>query len=61
VWDSTAMESIFSSRKPKRIARDVYHIPGQARIEVSNYIKRFYRRGTATGPSPTSARWSSNS
>lgn len=42
VWDSTAMESFFSSLKTERTARKVYRRRGQARSDVFNHIEYFY-------------------
>jgi putative transposase len=42
VWDTSAMESFFSSLKTERTARKVYRTPGQARTDVFDYIERFY-------------------
>lgn len=50
VWDSSAMESFFSSLKTERTARTVYRTREQARADVLDYIERFYN--------PTRRRWS---
>lgn len=42
VWDNSAMESLFSSRKTERIARKVCRSREQARADVFDYIERFY-------------------
>lgn len=42
VWDNSAMESFFSSMKTERIARKVYRSREQARVDVFDYIERFY-------------------
>ena len=42
VWDNTAMESFFSSLKTECTAGKVYRIRDQARVDVFEYIERFY-------------------
>jgi putative transposase len=42
VWDNAAMESFFSSLKTERIARKVYRTRNDARVDVFDYIERFY-------------------
>jgi len=42
VWDNAAMESFFSSLKIERTAGKVYRTRDQARIDVFEYIERFY-------------------
>jgi putative transposase len=42
VWDNAAMESFFSSLKTERTARKVYRSRDQARVDVFDYIERFY-------------------
>ncbi len=42
VWDNAAMESFFSSLKAERLARKIYRTRDAARVEVSDYIARFY-------------------
>ncbi len=42
VWDNSAMESFFSSLKTEKTARKVYRTRDQARVDVFEYIERFY-------------------
>ncbi len=42
VWDNAAMESFFSSLKTEPIASKVYRTRDAARIDVFDYIERFY-------------------
>ena len=42
VWDNAAMESFFSSLKTERTARKVYRTRAQAKVDVFDYIERFY-------------------
>ena len=42
VWDTSAMESFFSSLKTERTARKVYRTRDEARADVFDYIERFY-------------------
>lgn len=42
VWDNAAMESFFSSLKTERTARKVYRTRDEARVDVFDYIERFY-------------------
>ena len=42
VWDNAAMESFFSSLKTERTARKAYRTRDDARIDVFDYIERFY-------------------
>ena len=42
VWDNSAMESFFSSLKTERTARKVYRTREQARVDVFDYVERFY-------------------
>lgn len=42
VWDNSAMESFFSSMKTERITTRVYRGREQARVDVFDYIERFY-------------------
>ena len=42
VWDTSAMESFFSSLKTERTARQVYRTRDEARADVFDYIERFY-------------------
>jgi putative transposase len=42
VWDNAAMESFFSSLKTERTARKVYRTRDAARVDVFDYIERFY-------------------
>ncbi|MGY6644050.1 MAG: IS3 family transposase [Salinarimonas sp.] len=42
VWDNAAMESFFSSLKTERTARKVYRTRDDARVDVFDYIERFY-------------------
>jgi putative transposase len=42
VWDNAAMESFFSSLKTERIARKVYRTRDEAKLDVFDYIERFY-------------------
>jgi putative transposase len=42
VWDNAAMESFFSSLKTERTARKVYRTRDEARVDVFEYIERFY-------------------
>lgn len=42
VWDNSAMESFFSSLKTERTARTTYRTRNEARVDVFDYIERFY-------------------
>jgi putative transposase len=42
VWDNAAMESFFSSLKTERIGSKVYRTRDAARVDVFDYIERFY-------------------
>ena len=42
VWDSSAMESFFSSLKVERVDRKRYRTRDEARADVFDYIERFY-------------------
>lgn len=42
VWDDAAMESFFSSLKTERTACKVYRTRDAARVDVFDYIERFY-------------------
>ncbi|WP_415836550.1 IS3 family transposase, partial [Palleronia rufa] len=42
VWDTSAMESFFSSLKSERTARKVYRTRNAARADIFDYIERFY-------------------
>jgi len=42
VWDNSAMENFFSSLKTERTSRKVYRTRAQARLDVFDYIERFY-------------------
>ena len=42
VWDNAAMESFFSSLKTERIGKKVYRTRDAARVDVFDYIERFY-------------------
>lgn len=42
VWDNAAMESFFSSLKTERVRRRTYRTRKQARVDVFDYIERFY-------------------
>src|ERR1700733_1227283 len=42
VWDNAAMESFFSSLKTERIGKKVYRSRDAARVDVFDYIERFY-------------------
>lgn len=42
VWDNAAMESFFSSLKTERVRRKTYRTRKQARVDVFDYIERFY-------------------
>jgi putative transposase len=42
VWDNAAMESFFSSLKTERIRGKVYRTRDAARVDVFDYIERFY-------------------
>ena len=56
VWDNAAMESLLSSFKTERTAREVYRTRDQARADVFDHIERFYnpwrRHSTIRYPSP---------
>ena len=60
VWDNAAMESLFSSPKTARTARKVYRTRDNARVDVFDYIERFYnprrRHSTLGYMSPSSSR-----
>lgn len=42
VWDNAAMESFFSSLKTERIGKTAYRTRDEARVDVFDYIERFY-------------------
>jgi hypothetical protein len=42
VWDNAAMESFFSSLKTERTGRKTYRTRDEARVDVFDYIERFY-------------------
>ena len=42
VWDNAAMESFFSSLKTERVGKKVYRTRDAARLDVFDYIERFY-------------------
>jgi putative transposase len=42
VWDNAAMESFFSTLKTERTARRVYRTRNDARVDIFDYIERFY-------------------
>jgi hypothetical protein len=42
VWDNAAMESFFSSLKTERVERKTYRPRDEARVDVFDYIERFY-------------------
>src|SRR3979490_2090992 len=42
VWENAAMESFFSSLKTERTARKVYRTRDEAKVDVFDYIERFY-------------------
>lgn len=42
VWDNSVMESFFSSLKIERVARKTYPTRDAARIDIFDYIERFY-------------------
>lgn len=42
VWDHSAMESFFSSLKTEKTTNKVYRTRDQARVDVFDYIERFY-------------------
>lgn len=42
VWDNAAMESFFSSLKTERVRQRTYRTRKQARVDVFDYIERFY-------------------
>ena len=42
VWDNAAMESFFSSLKTERVGKKVYRTRDDARVDVFDYIERFY-------------------
>ena len=42
VWDNSAMESFFSTLKTERTARKTYRTRSQAKVDVFDYIERFY-------------------
>lgn len=41
-WDTAAMESFFSFLRTKRTSRKVYRAREEARLDVFDYIERFY-------------------
>jgi putative transposase len=52
VWDNAVTESFFSSLKTERIGRKVYRTRDAARVDVFDYIERFYntiRRHSTNG------------
>lgn len=42
VWDNAAMGSFFSSLKTERVGNKVYRTRDQARLDLLDYIERFY-------------------
>ena len=42
VWDNAVMESFFSSLKTERTARKTYRTREDAKVDVCDYIERFY-------------------
>ena len=42
VWDNAAMESFFSSMKTERTGNKTYRSRDEARVDVFDYIERFY-------------------
>jgi putative transposase len=42
VWDNSAMESFFSTLKIERVNRKVYRTRDEARVDVFDYVERFY-------------------
>jgi putative transposase len=42
VWDNSVMESFFSSLKTERLARKIYATRDAARLDIFDYIERFY-------------------
>lgn len=42
VWDNSSMESSFSSLKIERVFGKVYRTHDEARVNVFDYIERFY-------------------
>ena len=42
VWDNSAMESFFSSLKTERVGRTVYRTRNEARVDLFDYVERFY-------------------
>ena len=42
VWDNAAMESFFSSLKTERTARKMYRTRDAAKVDVFDYVERFY-------------------
>ena len=42
VWDNAAMESFFSSLKTERTGNKTYRTRDEARMDVFDYIERFY-------------------
>lgn len=42
VWDNAAMESFFFSLKTERVGNKVYRTRDQARLDLFDYIERFY-------------------
>ena len=49
VWDNAVMESFYSSLKTERVARKVYRTRNHARVDVFDYVERFY--------TPTRCHW----
>lgn len=42
VWGNAAMESFFSSLKSERVGAKIYRTRSQAKVDVFDYIERFY-------------------
>ncbi len=42
VWHNAAMESFFSSMKTERIGRKTYRTRNHAKVDMFDYIERFY-------------------
>ena len=41
-WDNAVMESFYSSLKTERVARKVYRTRNHGRVDVFDYVERFY-------------------
>lgn len=43
-WDNAAMENFFSTMKTERLSRKVYRTRDDTRMDIFDYIERFYKQ-----------------